>query len=173
MTSTRSARLLLTCGTGLLAVFACHHVQAAPSWDGVQDRDLSGWEVHLSPYTYHLSQDPKHTDVYLAGLAKVNERGWLAGGAVFQNSFGQPCVYFFGGRKYVEPWGWERIYWSWTAGILYGYKPPYENKVPFNSNGFSPAIIPTLGYQFTPTVSGEIAMLGTAGIMFNIAFQFK
>ena len=66
-----------------------------------------------------------------------------------------------------------RIYWSWTAGILYGYKPPYENKVPFNSNGFSPAIIPTLGYQFTPTVSGEIAMLGTAGIMFNIAFQFK
>jgi len=159
--------------TAVVGSLACQPSLAATGWDGVHDRDLSGWELHLSPYTYHFSNDTKHSDVYLAALAKVNESGWMVGGAAFQNSFAQPCVYVFGGRKYVEPWGWEHIYWSWTAGILYGYKPPYEHKVPFNHNGFSPGFIPAVGYQFTPKVSGEVALLGTSAIMFNIAFQFK
>ena len=146
---------------------------AGPGWDGVHDRDLSGWEVHLSPYTYHFQDDPTHTNVYLAGLAKVNERGWLGGAAAFQNSFGQPCAYVFGGRKYLQPWGWERVYWSWTAGIIYGYKPPHEDKIWLNKHGFAPGFIPTVGYQVARGVSAELALLGSAGLMFNVAFELK
>jgi hypothetical protein len=157
----------------LVTALSWHPAHAQPGWDGVQDRDLSGWELHFSPYTWHYSNDPKHTEVFLVGLAKVNEQGWLAGAAAFQNSFGQPCVYAFAGRKYVEPWGLERVYWSWNAGIIYGYKPPYDHKVPLNHNGFSPGFIPAVGYQFTPKVSGEVTMLGTAGVMFTVAIQLK
>jgi hypothetical protein len=146
---------------------------AGPSWDGVQDRDLSGWELRLIPYAYHFHPDPAHKDVYGVGLDKVDAHGWLAGGMAFSNSFGQPCVYVYGGRKYVEPFGWERIYWSWTAGIIYGYKEPYEHKVPLNKNGFSPGFIPAIGYQITPTISTELALLGTAGVTFNMTFVLK
>jgi hypothetical protein len=161
--------------TAAIALFAALPWPAAhaagPGWDGVHDRDLSGWELHLSPYTYHYHYDPNHTNVYLAGLTKLNENGWMVGGAAFQNSFGQPCVYAFGGRKYVEPWGWDRVYWSWTAGIIYGYKPPYEHKVPLNHNGFSPGFIPSMGYQLTPKVSAEVSLLGTAGVTFSVVFK--
>src|SRR6476660_8724844 len=118
-------------GWGVVATLAalpwsCAH--AAPGWDGVHDRDLSGWELRLSPYTVHFSKEP-HADVYLAALAKVDERGWMVGGAAFRNSCGQPSAYVFAGQKYVQPWGGGRVYWSWTAGIVYGYKPPYDDKV--------------------------------------------
>ena len=111
--------------------------------------------------------------MYLAALAKVDERGWMAGGAAFRNSFGQPCTYIFAGRKYVQPWGWDRVYWSWTAGIVYGYKPPYDDKVPIHFGDFSLGFIPTVGYQLTKNVSAELALIGTAGLMFNIALALK
>jgi hypothetical protein len=143
-----------------------------PGWDGVQDRDLSTWELQVSPYTYHYSKDPAHTYVWLVGLAKIREDGWLAGGAYFRNTFGQPSGYGFVGRKYVEPWGYKDIYWSWTAGVIYGYKPPYEDKVPLNYHGFSPGFIPTVGYQVTPQTAVQITFLGTAGLMFNFVYDF-
>jgi hypothetical protein len=30
-----------------------------------------------------------------------------------------------GGRVRLD----DRHHWSWTAGIVYGYKPPYDDKV--------------------------------------------
>jgi hypothetical protein len=101
-------------------------------------------EVQFSPYTYHFSQSDEHRNVVALALSSVDRSGWLWGGAYFRNSFGQPCAYLFGGRKYEEPFGLSRVYWSWTAGILYGYKPPYEDKVPFNHNGSLPSAIASL-----------------------------
>ena len=140
-------------------------------WDGSHERDLSAWEWQYSPYTYHLSNDSQHTSVQLLGVARIRKGGELAGGAYFINSFGQPCVSAFVGRKYVEPWGWKDVYWSWTAGVIYGYKPPYEDKVPLNVHGFSPAFVPAIGRQLTPDVAVQVALLGKSGVMFSLVLD--
>ena len=142
------------------------------TWDGAHDRDLSAWEFQYIPFTLHRSYDPEHEYVWLVGVAKIRQDGWLAGGAYFSNSFGQPCGYGFVGRKYVEPWGWNKVYWMWTAGVLYGYKPPYDHKVPLVVHGFSPGFVPTIGYQVTPRVALQAAALGTSALMFGVVIGF-
>jgi hypothetical protein len=140
-------------------------------WDGRHDRDLSATMLQISPYALHFSPSPEHRNVYLLGAAAVRADGWLAGGAYFSNSFGQPSVYAFVGRKYVEPFGWERIYWTWTAGLLYGYVGPYKDKVPFNHNGFSPGFVPTVGYMLDARTSAQVALLGNSGLMFSVVYD--
>jgi len=130
-------------------------------------------EIQFSPYTYHFSGSEGHSNVLALALSSVDSSGWLWGGSYFRNSFGQPCAYVFGGRKYEEPFGLAKTYWSWTAGVLYGYKPPYEDKVPLNHQGFSPGAVLTLGWQFTPQLSTQLNAVGTAGIMIQFSLDFR
>ena len=88
-----------------------------------------------------------------------------------------------GGRFWV--WGRGRGGWidfvkdvqplfaELTGGLLYGYKDPYENKVPFNHNGFSPGIVLSLGWRFTPMLSTQLNFLGTNAVMFQISADIK
>lgn len=129
-----------------------------------------GWDVRFSPYTVHYHPSDEHKWVVLLGAEKGLGGNWLAGGVVFSNSFGQPSVYVYGGQRFVNPFGFENWYVQWTAGLLYGYVGEYEDKVPFNHNGFSPGFIPLIGYQFNKYVYGELGFLGTAGLMFSAVF---
>lgn len=70
-------------------------------------------------------------------------------------------------------YGIQSLSFKWTAGLLYGYKEPYENKVPLNYNGFSPGAIIALEYEFKPGWSAQVDMLGTAGLMFQLNMPFK
>ncbi|MBA2960908.1 MULTISPECIES: hypothetical protein [Ramlibacter] len=135
--------------------------------------DPEGLQLRISPYTLHFSDSPEHKDAMGVSLARVRSDGWMFGGAAFRNSFGQPCVYAFGGREYQNPFGWADTYWSWTAGIVYGYKPPYDNKVPLNKNGFSPVIVPSLGYRLRPDLAVEVGMLGTSGLTFSVVMNLR
>jgi hypothetical protein len=140
-----------------------------PAW---RDDIFAGkLEFQYSPYTYHFSGSEGHSNVQLAGLTLVRDSGWMWGGALFSNSFGQPSAVVFGGRRYEEPFGWRRFYWHWAVGMMYGYKPPYEDKVPVNWNGYSPVVFPALGYRFTPAISGQVTVLGSAGFMFQLAIE--
>ena len=159
-----TAVLLASSATGPAAAEGLH-------WDGSHERDLSAWEWQYSPYTYHLSNDPSHTNVRLLGVARIGKNGEMTGGAYFINSFGQPCWSAFVGHKYVEPWGWKNVYWTWTAGVMYGYKPPFDKKVPINIQGFSPFIVPAIGRQLTPDVAAQVALLGNSGVMFSLVFD--
>jgi Flp pilus assembly protein TadD len=129
-----------------------------------------GWDLIFSPYTYHYSYSSDHKPVVLLGLTKGLEGRWLAGGAVFSNSFGQPSAFLFGGQRYVSPFGFENWYLQWTAGLLYGYVGEYQDKVPFNHNGFSPGLVASIGYQFNRYVYAELDVLGGAGLMFSLVF---
>jgi hypothetical protein len=59
------------------------------------------------------------------------------------------------------------------VGVLYGYKPPYEDKVPYNYNGFSPGATISLGWQFTRQFSVQMDALGSAGMMFQASWNFR
>ena len=130
----------------------------------------SGWDLSLSPYTYHFHPSDEHEYVYAIGLIKRLEGNWIVGGSYFSNSFGQPSGYLYVGQRYENLPGVEKWYLQWNVGILYGYVEPYEDKVPFNYNGFSPGFVPSIGYKFTDRVYAELDLLGTSGLMFTLVF---
>jgi hypothetical protein len=140
----------------------------------------NNWLLQVSPYTKHYHPSPDHKNVYLIGLERYNANStfWgadhsLWGLSYFSNSFGQPSAYGYYGGVYNSLFGNEKIYFKWTAGVLYGYKPPYENKVPYNHNGWSPGIVFGPGYKFTPQFAAQFNALGNAGAMISFTYQFK
>lgn len=132
----------------------------------------TAWEITLSPYAYHFSHDDSHKNVWLVGLERQYADGWLWGGAYFSNSFGQKSGTVYGGYMWSNLFNVPALYAKLTAGIMYGYVEPYEDKVPFNHNGWSPTIVPAVGWRFTPKDSAQVALLGTAGLLFSYNRRF-
>jgi hypothetical protein len=129
-------------------------------------------EISFSPYTHHWSRSPEHKHVVLVALDEQLPGDRLCGVSLFGNSFGQPSVYVYAGQQFNRVMGFPQLFVKLTAGILYGYVQPYEDKVPLNHNGFSPAIIPAIGYQFTPQDSAQLKVLGNAGLMLSYGRRF-
>ncbi|MEY4507777.1 MAG: hypothetical protein RL297_2355 [Pseudomonadota bacterium] len=126
--------------------------------------------VMYSPYTMHYSPSDEHRYVWLVGLERERADQRLSGITYFSNSFGQPSTFIYPwGKVYRDVGGVEGLYAKWSAGLLYGYVDQYKDKVPLNVNGFSPAIIPSLGYELHG-VSVQLNVLAAAGLMlqFNI-----
>jgi len=138
----------------------------------------TGWEqgstmrLMTSPYTYHFSEDPNHKYVYMIGLERQRSDGFTVGGTFFRNSFGQPSTYLYIGQRFDRLGGVERAFAQITGGLLYGYKDPYQNKVPFNHRGYSPGLVPSIGWQFTRTYSAQIDVLGNSAVMFQFSAEF-
>ena len=129
-------------------------------------------EMSFSPFTHHWSRSPEHKHVVLVSLDEQLPGDRLCGVSFFSNSFGQPSVYVYAGQQFNGVLGVPQMFVKLTAGILYGYVKPYEDKVPLNHNGFSPAIIPAIGYQFNPHDSLQVKVLGNAGLMFSYGRRF-
>ena len=129
-------------------------------------------ELSISPYTYHWHYSPEHKPVFLVSLHEQLPGNRLCGVSLFSNSFGQPSAYVYAGQQFTGLFGTPQLSLKVTAGILYGYVGQYQNKVPLNRHGFSPAIIPSLGYQLTTHDSVQVQLLGTAGVMFSYGRRF-
>jgi phage major head subunit gpT-like protein len=76
------------------------------------------------------------------------------------------------GQQFNNMLGNPKLFVKVTAGILYGYVGQYKDKVPLNHGGFSPAIIPSIGYRLTERDSVQVKVLGTAGLMFSYGRSF-
>jgi hypothetical protein len=138
--------------------------QAAPSGDL--------WRLTMSPYTYHYSYSDTHRPVYMIGFEHQNADGLVLGGSWFHNSFGQPSIYLYAGWRFEKFTPIEPLFAEVSAGLLYGYKPPYQDKVPFNHNGYSPGAVASLGWHFTPRYSAQVNFLGNAALMFQFSVDF-
>ena len=53
------------------------------------------------------------------------------------------------------------------------YKGQYENKVPLNYKGFSPVGVVSMGWQFTPTYSAQVNLLGSSAVMFQVSASLR
>lgn len=127
--------------------------------------------IIASPYTLHWSYSPNHRPTRMFGGEKQYADGLVLGAAYFSNSFGQDSGTIYRGRR-LNPWSSsEKLYLQWTAGLMYGYKPPYNDEVPLNFRGFSPLIVLSLGWQFTPRYSLQLNTLGTAAVMFQLSMD--
>ena len=122
-----------------------------------------------SPYTYHYSHDPAHRPVRMIGVERQSADGIVWGGTYFSNSFGQPSAYLYGGQRLNNWSDYTPLFAQWTAGLLYGYKGEYKDKVPFNHGGYSPGAVLSVGWQFTPLYSAQLNVLGNSALMFQVS----
>ena len=97
--------------------------------------------------------------------------GWLVFPQLLRAAQWLPVWY--GGKRYDSIFSYDKLFAQWTVGLLYGYKPPYDHKVPLNHNGFSPGAVVSLGWQFTPTYSAQVNVLGNSALMFQFSADFK
>jgi len=122
--------------------------------------------LKFGPGVYHWRSDPDHNDrTLLVGASWEFPSQWSVGGAFFRNSFHQPSQYFYMGKRWFLDSLPDAVYVKVTAGVLLGYKEPYDRKVPLNhARGIAPAVLPALGYQYKRT-NVQLIPLGTAGLM--------
>jgi len=163
----RGLALALSLATAAAAP-AVHAQEASPPAMGAP---FDGWELTISPYTYHFSNED-HTWVFLAGLERQYASNWLWGGALFRNSFGQPSGTAYVGYQWNRVFDVPQLYVKLVGGIMYGYVDEYEDKVPFNHNGWSPIILPGVGWRFTAKDAAQIILLGGNAVMFSYNRRF-
>lgn len=126
----------------------------------------------MSPYAPHLRPSDEHSDVWAVGLERQRPDHWLAGASFFSNSFGQPSGYFYLGKRFPGLLGQPQLFGQFSAGVLYGYRGKYQNKVPFNHNGFSPGALLSVGWQFNRRASLTLHAVGDAAVMFQLGWDF-
>jgi len=136
--------------------------------------------VSYGPYAWHFNKSTEHVrfnHLVSVELLTPRWRFWGAdrtqfGFAMFDNSFGQLSQYAYFGQE----WDLGRFlsgtaFVNATAGLLHGYKDPYQDKIPFNRYGTAPVIIPSIGVRW-----GSFAVLATAlglnGFLFAASYQF-
>jgi hypothetical protein len=149
--------------------------EVCPGIDQPKEQGPEGrpYEVFVSPYTYHWTPSEEHKPVRAVSVSRLLPGERFCGFSLFTNSFGQPSAYAYTG------WYWPRpiesvpnLYLSLSGGIMYGYVGRFKDKVPLNLGGFSPVLIPAVGYRLSPRVALEMQILGTAAVMFGATWRF-
>lgn len=138
------------------------------------------WTVMASPFTFHYSDinrdesEEKHSYVWLVGAEKMVTDKYFAGAAFFSNSFGQPTQYVYVGAKF-RPWNEQpKFFAKISAGVIHGYKPPYDKKIPINtSSGWGLGVIPSIGWDFNDQFAAQLNVLGAAGLMLQMNATVK
>lgn len=174
--SVKTTFLARLAGASLAACLAASPAHAYDWGDGFDLSSKSGDHINLiaSPYTSHFHPSDEHEHVWLIGLERERANGALAGAAFFSNSFGQESAYIFPwGEIYRNVLDQPQLYFKWTAGLLYGYTGRYEHKVPLNSGGFSPAIVPAMGWEFSSGQQIQLNLLGLNGMMLQFTQPLK
>jgi hypothetical protein len=140
----------------------------APQTSRPQREPIAGPEGHwrwmVSPYALHYTHNPEHRPIWAVGFEKQRPSTYLQGLVFFSNSFGQESAYLYMGQRLRHFSPWEPLYVQWTAGLLYGYKHQYADKVPFNYKGFSPGIILQLGWQINREYAVAANLMGTSAL---------
>lgn len=140
--------------------------------DAPEPAEGQRWTFSFSPLVVHWVYDPAHKDAIVSALERSLPGNRFCGLSLFRNSFGQASAYVYAGQRWDQIFGHPQLSFKISAGIIYGYTGDESDKVPLNWNGFSPAIIPSLVYQFSTHDSVDIMILGTAGAVFAFSHNF-
>lgn len=127
------------------------------------------WYVQTSVYTKHFKPKSAHNNNQeLIGVERHTENSYLMGGATFLHSYGKRSYYGYVGKRY--DFVGTPFYVKLSAGLLYGYKGKYRDKIPLNRFEIAPAVVPSLGVKYH-RLGAEVVLLGAAATMINIGFE--
>ena len=139
---------------------------------GVPAEEGGRWLLQTSIYTVHFDSDPKHNNHQkLLNLEYQRTDQWLAGVALFDSSFDQASQYIYFGKLWRPIESAPLVHVKLTGGLIHGYKDEYRDKIPMNSSGIAPAILPAIGLS-GKHVSGEVVLFGAAGLMVTFGVLF-
>lgn len=151
----------------LAALFSCASIAHA---DVFEDGDHV--MLQAGPYVYHRTNETDHNDLpILIGVEWESASHLELGASYFKNSFYQPCLYVYIGKRWFLNTAEDGAYIKLTGGPLYGYKGEHEDKIPFNYRGLGLGIIPGIGYQYQ-RANAQLVILGTAGLLMTIGYDF-
>jgi hypothetical protein len=136
--------------------------------------------IAYAPKAIHVTHDDEYVDwnhiVALEWLTPRHklwgaDRG-LLGLSLFDNSYGQFSQSVYAGLE----WDWPRagggdVFLALSAGLVHGYKEPYEDKLPLNSAlGVGLTVVPSIGWQRDGL--GFAASLVGSAITLRIGYSF-
>ena len=149
-----------------LSLLGTATAEARPGWFGQDDRIRVGY----TPRVFHLNDRDEYVDwnhIVAAEFVTPRHVFWSAdrshfGAAVFDNSYGQfsQTIYYGLEWDWKPAWGGQ-LFWAVSAGLVHGYKEPYENRLPLNrALGVGVTIVPALGWErealgFALSISGS------------------
>jgi len=143
-------------------------VSLPSKWDAPEPWRTDRFYLETSVVTTHFHSDPNHDNHQNLILGEWNiTPEWLVGASVFDNSFGQSSQYVYGGYRFRPFESAQPLYFKLSAGIVHGYSGQYQNKIPLNSSGFAPVIVPSVGYCIVRYCS-ELIIFGTAGALLTV-----
>jgi hypothetical protein len=157
----------LSRAVALLSLLSCMSMAHADVF-GEGDRVM----VEGGPYVYHRIDNSDHNQwPRLVGVEYETGSRWLGGAAAFRNSYYQNSAYVYAGKRWFVPTVNENLYVKLSAGLVYGYKKPYEDKLPVNHNGYGLGIVPALGYQFG-RANVQLEFVGTDVLAITFGYDF-
>lgn len=174
----RLSWIALVLGLALAWAGAAHaqNSQPCPDWWAKEapatPEEGQQWTFTFAPYVHHWKHDPEHRHAFVFALERRIADDRFCGLSLFRNSFGQPSAYVYLGQRWDNLWDQPQLSLKVSYGVIYGYVEDHRDKVPFNWNGFSPTVIPSLAYQLDPHNSLDVMMLGTAGLVFAYSHTF-
>jgi len=148
----------------LLACMSTAHADLIDEGDRVM--------VEVGPYVYHRIDNSDHNQwPRLIGVEYETASHWLGGAASFRNSYYQNAAYIYAGKRWFIPSVNENLYIKLSAGLVYGYRKPYEDKLPVNHDGYGLGIVPALGYQIG-RASVQLEFAGTDVVAITFGYDF-
>lgn len=153
-----------------LVFFLCAHIPSSHAKEKWYEYD----HLYLQGGSYiHLNNNEDFDGPnFMLGLEAVKTNDRFYGLFVFDNSFGQFSQYAYIGKKWNFSGEFTNFHTKLTAGIIHGYKEPWNNKLPFTTkDGWSPGIIPSMGYQ-KGKIGFDVMLLGYQGVMFSVGTNF-
>lgn len=142
------------------------------AWDAPEPWRTDRWYFQTSYYTWHFHYDVNHKQaIVLDSSYRLDEYWlggqWIVGLTLFSNSFGQFSQFLYGGLQWRPIPDHQPFYFKVAAGLLHGYEGAYKDKIPLNSSGTAPAIVPGVGYCWT-RYCAEAILLGTNAMLFTV-----
>jgi len=156
-----------------IAVLACALAVCTSSNAAEIDPDAGRWLVQAGVYGRHYGSRPDLNENYrFLGLEYHWPDRWLAGGAVFRNSFDQPSQMIYGGKLWrpIEQWA-PLLHLKLVGGLVHGYKGEYEDNIPWNHYGLAPMILPAVGLSGKRFTS-EVVFYYRAGFIVTVGILF-
>ena len=127
--------------------------------------------IQAAPIVIHYEKSSQYSGhPWLVGAEWQHSSRWLGGYSYFNNSFNQRCHYLYAGYSWPLISQDSNWYLKLTGGVIKGYEKPFEDKLPYNNNGYAPVIVPGLGYKMD-RFNVQLNLLGKAGLMVTVGYD--